>query len=380
MKANEASFLQTRSILDACGQLLQKNRQLEASSPVITTTFTAVGQAINVDRIYLFSIEHRETEYASHVCEWTTERVTPQIDNPELQNIPLREAGYTRWLEEMQQYRPVVGPIKSFPQSEQPMLEMQGILSLLILPVFSDGALWGFVGFDDCTEERVWSSTDVDVLIALTMALGIALSRGTRRSAEDATSLYLRLVGRLLDVHTVMFSETSPVTLWKRAEVRMRIVARSYQHFVRTEEADAVNHDRVEMVPYMAMLHPFLEELLAGEQKGSRAVLSGAVGECTLTIKRALDVAIITGEVLAAFAEHRSSGAAGAELLVSLQRRAESVSLTITARSASGEPLGRSEVLDGMAVSLLRDIQQHVDGSVAQHLVDGMLLRVTFNP
>jgi hypothetical protein len=369
MNESRSTPIPARDILDACRRLLQGSD----ARAVIPEVLAVAGRATGVDRVYIFGVDHRETEYASQTFEWTSDRVAPEIDNPELQNIPLREAGYTRWLEEMGRYRPVVGPIASFPASEQPMLEMQGILSLLILPIFSDGELAGFVGFDDCTQGRRWSSTDVDVLIALTMALGIALSREEEREAERAVSLYLRLLGRLFDVHAIMFSETSPVTIGKRAEVRLRIVARSYQHFARLDDGD-----RVEMGPYMVLMQPLLKELLSAGSAGHPPDLTFAVSVRSLTVKRALDLAIITGEVLAAISDHPEIDLGGAAVLVSLHRRGGNVELTITARSAAGEPIGRGDALDSMAISLLRDIGQHFDGTVSQALIEGLLLRLSF--
>jgi two-component sensor histidine kinase len=369
MASSNSAPIPTKDVLDACRRLLQGSDVGAA----ISEALAAIGRATGVDRVYIFAIEHHETEYASQTFEWTSDRVAPEIDNPELQNIPLREAGYTRWLEEMGRYRPIVGPIASFPPSEQPMLAMQGIQSLLVLPIYSEGTLVGFVGFDDCTQGRQWSRSDVDVLIALTMALGIALSDEGVREAERAVALYLRLLGRLFDVHAIMFSGTSPIVLGKRAAVRLRIVARSYQHFARLDDGDLV-----EMGSYIKLMRPLLDEFVSARDPGRRATLSSSVGVRSLTIKRALDLAIITGEVLAAIIDHPGIDLSGAHVLVSLQPRDENVELAITARSSSAEPIGRGDRLDGMAVSLLRDIRQHFDGSVSQDLIDGLLLRVSF--
>jgi len=37
------------------------------------------------------------------------------------------------------------------------LLEPQGILSIVLVPVFVDGRWWGFIGFDECSRERTWS-------------------------------------------------------------------------------------------------------------------------------------------------------------------------------------------------------------------------------
>ena len=49
----------------------------------------------------------------------------------------------------------LAGPSASFPDCERRVLAAEGVGSVLAVPVFVGPDWWGFLGFDDCTDERV---------------------------------------------------------------------------------------------------------------------------------------------------------------------------------------------------------------------------------
>lgn len=160
--------------------VLRANQELPGSGgdpKVLARVLELVGRAARVDRVYIFQFrsDQRSTILANQRLEWSAADVAPQIDNPELQDIPMREAGYGRWLDQFVAYLPVAGRISSFPARERRILEDQGIRSLVVLPIYADALLWGFVGFDDCSTDRVWTDAEVNLLLSLAISLGAAL-------------------------------------------------------------------------------------------------------------------------------------------------------------------------------------------------------------
>ncbi len=138
-----------------------------------------LGKAASVDRVYVFKNHHGEDGVllTSQRYEWAREGVEAQIDNPDLQNLPLVNSGFTRWVEVLSQGKPIAGPVHTFPASERQVLEEQAILALVVVPIFVEGHWWGFIGFDDCTHERRWSSIEVDALLTAANTLGSAIQR-----------------------------------------------------------------------------------------------------------------------------------------------------------------------------------------------------------
>jgi PAS domain S-box-containing protein len=138
-----------------------------------------LGDAVNVDRTYIFQYHlHPDTQtpLISQCWEWAQQGVTAEIDNPELQNFPFRDI-LPRWETALTQGDPIVGLVKTFPDSERKILESQGIRSILVMPIEIDGNFWGFVRFDDCHTDRRWDSSEQAILRAAVGSIGGAIAR-----------------------------------------------------------------------------------------------------------------------------------------------------------------------------------------------------------
>ena len=136
-----------------------------------------LGRAADVCRAYLFEVQSGGggEVLASQRFEWCSDRAEPQIDNPELQGVPLRAAGYARWVQELRERRVIAGPVSSFPPAERALLEEQEISSLLVAPVFNGSTWWGFLGFDACRGPRIWTEAETHALRAAADIYGAAL-------------------------------------------------------------------------------------------------------------------------------------------------------------------------------------------------------------
>ncbi|QDT09284.1 ATP-binding protein [Stieleria marina] len=138
-----------------------------------------LGQATRANRAYFFENHLRDDGdvLTSQLAEWAAPGIQPQIDNEALQNLSYQELGLLRWVDVMNDRKPIHGLISSFPKAEQAILESQDIQSLIAMPVFSQGQLVGFLGFDDCESLREWSRAEFDALFAAAVALGAAIDR-----------------------------------------------------------------------------------------------------------------------------------------------------------------------------------------------------------
>ena len=146
------------------------------------------GHATDVSRVYVFRSED-EGRRVSQMFEWAGAGVVPQIDNPDLQNLPAAEAGMERWIEVLRRGETLYGPVVELPAPERALLRAQDIESVAVVPIFVEERFWGFLGFDDCTEARRWSEAEIDGLRAAAGLLGAALFReraeGALRDSEE---------------------------------------------------------------------------------------------------------------------------------------------------------------------------------------------------
>ena len=138
-----------------------------------------IGQAANISRVYVFTNDSDEKGiiYSSQCYEWSAPGITPQINNPNLQHINLREAGFSRWVEQLSKGKTIYGLLRDFPKSELGVLQNQNILSMALIPISVENQWWGFIGFDECTYERHWTDTELEALHIIASIFGSAETR-----------------------------------------------------------------------------------------------------------------------------------------------------------------------------------------------------------
>lgn len=143
-------------------------------------------EASGSDRVYIFENSDDPVNglCSNHTYECCQPGIEPQIDNPDLKNLPyavVSPSGYL--LDCFYKREPVRGPVNTLPEAEREVLEMQQIVDILILPIYAGEIFWGFLGFDDC--QRVGNFDDDDVALLQNTADIIGWHVAARRANEE---------------------------------------------------------------------------------------------------------------------------------------------------------------------------------------------------
>jgi len=148
----------------------------------VLSSFREIGLHLQVDRMYLFRLDgpFGKAETISQIVEWNSGTSEPQINNPDLQKLRLADfEPFYLTLSKGEPLREVVSEISD--ERFKVLLESQEIKSVLLFPVQVRGIFWGFLGFDQCTHERVWSDAELSVLRSFSTALAGSIEK---REAE----------------------------------------------------------------------------------------------------------------------------------------------------------------------------------------------------
>ncbi|MGM0623874.1 MAG: ATP-binding protein [Campylobacterota bacterium] len=133
--------------------------------------FYTLLKKLEADRLYIFKNDTLgDKTVTSQIFEVTTDNATCQKDNPYLENACYEKLGLHRWLDRFNSNKNIQGDIKNFPESEKKILQPRHIKSILVIPIFYNKKLWGFIGLDACAKERKWTSVDKFVLHAIANA------------------------------------------------------------------------------------------------------------------------------------------------------------------------------------------------------------------
>jgi len=150
----------------------------------------ALGRSSQASRVYVF-LNQRASDgrsLLSQKAEWCAPGVRPQIDNPELQNLPWVASGLGRWEQVLSRGDSINGLVSSLLPSEQAALAGQDIQAILLLPLIVNGAFVGLIGFDQCAEAREWDAAEVDLLRAAAADLVQALKH--KRDEQVQAAIY----------------------------------------------------------------------------------------------------------------------------------------------------------------------------------------------
>jgi len=135
-----------------------------------------MGDAVSVDRVYIWR-NHliNDKLYATQLFEWS-EGAEPQQDSEYTIGIPYAE-NMPGWEETLSNGECINSLIREMDPHAQAQLAPQGIISILVVPVFLRDQFWGFVGFDDCHNERIFTENEKTILRSGSLLIAHALLR-----------------------------------------------------------------------------------------------------------------------------------------------------------------------------------------------------------
>lgn len=199
---------------------------------------------------------------ASLVAQWIAPGANAGSPMDELQNISYRDAGCARWEQLLSQGERIVGNRVDLPATERPILELQGVVSLAMVPIFAGARWWGFIGFSDCVRERVWTEAELDALSAAAGILGAAYAR---REMEERIAIALVHERLALEIAEVL---TSP--------------ARSLDHILRLSSERIVRRLGVDLVRVWVRLDDDVLKSTSSASSYARQLQPATVriGEC----------------------------------------------------------------------------------------------------
>ena len=140
-----------------------------------------LGRAAEVSRAYVFQNLPQDSGPPLHSLryEWCAEGITPSPDISDLDAIPY----FDHWDQRLPTGEVINAHVTALSDTARALLEPQGNLSLLVVPIFAGTAWWGFLGFDETRYEREWSQAEIEALRAAAGILGASIER---RRAEEA--------------------------------------------------------------------------------------------------------------------------------------------------------------------------------------------------
>jgi PAS domain S-box-containing protein len=192
IRASEEAAARRGATLEAVAFAAQRLLEEPDWHRVIPEIVARLAQAVEVSRAYVYENRTEDGELRAVLrAQWVArEDLTVVSEGTELGYGDLE-----RWVATLGAGEMVAGPVSGFPAAERPTLEAHHVRSLLLVPLMVGDAWWGYIGFDDCVDERVWAADETDALRAAAGTLAAAIDRGrSERRLREAEARFRSIV------------------------------------------------------------------------------------------------------------------------------------------------------------------------------------------
>ena len=187
-KADEEKRQFAKTTAKVSDKLLQKTN--------LNLCLEEIAKAIGVNRAYIYQFQE-DLKKQVNTHNWCAKDTKQQIQDHQL----LSSSVMPYWMNKLKNNEIILhGSISTLPEeakSERHLMQVRQIKSLFIVPLFVEQKLYGYVGFDDTRNERVWGQTEIHLIRILANIISSYLGRelveeGTKENEE----LYRKLIER----------------------------------------------------------------------------------------------------------------------------------------------------------------------------------------
>ena len=167
-------------------QFLQSKNSLE----MFSEAFNAIGLVTKVDHIYYYE-NNIETNLINQKYKWAKENVQLQI-------TPLQtftHKNFEEIVEAALQKKPFLALTSKLKTGFlKDLLLNNQIKSIIILPLYCHNQFSGFIGFDMCSEERVWTKDEINIFQVLANNISSVIERSTNERLVHESEERFRLL------------------------------------------------------------------------------------------------------------------------------------------------------------------------------------------
>ena len=176
-----------QAVNQAAGFLL--NSSIESFDNSLFQAMGVIAKAVKVDRMFVFKNHIFEGKLCcTQIHEWS-EGIEPQQGNELVVNATYSEVMSSEWFDKISGGSCINSIVRNLPAEMQQRLVPQGIVSILLVPIFVKDEFWGFIGFDDCHNERVFSEEEESILCSCGLLFVNAMLRNVMvKNIRDTTA------------------------------------------------------------------------------------------------------------------------------------------------------------------------------------------------
>ncbi|MFN3529035.1 MAG: PAS domain S-box protein [Bacteroidia bacterium] len=202
-------------LLETNTRIVEKLLSSDDWKLALNESLAIMGTAVAVDRAYYletFKAAGADALYVRLTMEWTNGLVTEELSNEKYQAIRLDDFPEVR--DPLLRGEPFSIFTRDTNGELYDILAEQDIVSILHVPVILEGVLMGYIGFDDCHKERIWTEEEEMFLKTLASNLGMAMQRKQQLDALREAYEKRNIILESIDDGFFTLTPSFEVTYW----------------------------------------------------------------------------------------------------------------------------------------------------------------------
>jgi PAS domain S-box-containing protein len=170
MEEGPRELARRTAMLDAVGYAASQIVAAPDWQSHIQELLDRLGRATEVSRVTLFEVHEGREGRLVQSCrhDWAETGLKPLTGDPRYSNMVLsdedRPGELGEWSRRRQRGEVIQATLRELTGYARQVFLEHGTLSFVSVPIMLGATWWGFLGFDDCKQERVWSPLEIDVL------------------------------------------------------------------------------------------------------------------------------------------------------------------------------------------------------------------------
>ncbi|MEG2506933.1 MAG: diguanylate cyclase, partial [Longicatena sp.] len=187
-------------------ELLYATKDFQVS---INMALAAIGQHFHVSRVSIFENDDIMKK-TTNIFEWCNTGIPSFIK--QLQDIDL-SFGEQHIMDSFDSKGLLYcNNVDDLPSYTRNLFKSQGVMSTLQVTIVNDDRTYGFIGFDECGENRIWTSEEIDKLSYLAKIVSVFLfKKKTEASLIENLNTRLKILDVLPDYICIVNPETHTI-------------------------------------------------------------------------------------------------------------------------------------------------------------------------
>lgn len=344
----------------------------QSESEALQEVLTRLQNVAEVSRIYIFENfnDPEDGLCMRQTYEVCAPDVAPEIDNRVLQHVVYNN-GFLRWMELLSSGKAVWGNVKDFPEEEQEILAPQGIVSILVLPLFMNGEWKGFIGYDETEREYKWKRSEARLLQTASDLIGGYLGRMEsekiiRRQLQEKELLiretHHRIKNNIASVYGLLHLHAEQI---ENEEARSIVnLALSRVNSMKDLYDKMLSSDDVRVVSAAPYINDLIDSIMPLFSHQADVTVEKRIADFTLDSDKLFLLGIIVNELLTNSMKYAFPGRDTGIIRVSCEKRENHVSLVVC-DDGIGLPDGfEIEQSTGLGMNLVYMLSRQLDGTV----------------